>query len=115
MEDLVGTLTIFLRLSNLIVAVYLVWLVLSTYRKSPHGSFSKTLKVMAFAILLFFAVEFAQLFEMIPGWMFETMQSVFAFVFLLLLIYVVEELRMGMRAHDHLVKRKHRARLLDVE
>lgn len=115
MADYVVLLTLVLRLANLAVAGYLLGVVFPLYWKNRNGSFSKALKIVMVAVLLFFAVEFAQVFRLIGAEVFSLLQSLFSFVFLLLLILAVLEIRQGMLAHDHLMRRKQRARLSDVE
>jgi hypothetical protein len=57
----------------------------------------------------------AQFFALLPSGIFDALQALFSLVFLLLLVLVVREIRKSMLAHDHLVKRRQRPRLADVE
>ncbi len=115
MYDFAFALELALRIANLFVAIYLLLVVFSIRKAGKGGSFSKTLRTMLVAVLLFFAVEIAQLFRLIPGEAFGTIQSFFALVFLLLLLSAMHEVKKGMLAHDHLVKHKGRQKIVDVE
>ncbi len=114
MADLAATFLFYLRFANLLVAAYLLWFIYSLYR-SHARSFSRTIKLMLVTMLLFFITETVQVFELIPAATFGLLQSVFAFFFLLLLLSALHEIRRSMLAHDHLVRRKFRGRLSDVE
>ena len=115
MYDFAFVLELALRIANLCVAVYLLFVVFSIRKAGKRGTFSKTLRTMLVAVLLFFAVELAQLFSLIPGEAFGLIQSSFALVFLLLLLFAMHEIKKGMLAHDHLVKHRGRQKIIDVE
>ncbi len=115
MADYVSLLMLVLKIANLAVAAYLIAVVAPLYWKNRQGSFSKSFKIIVVAMLLFFSSEFAQAFKLIEPEVQSVLQSLFSFVFLLLLVMAVMEVRQGMLAHDHLVKRKQRMRLEDVE
>lgn len=113
--DYVLTLMLYIRLANLGVSAYLLYLVGSTIMKYPKGSFSRTMQLMMVAVLLFFLVEGMQVFRLIEGQTFEIIQSAFLLVFLLMILLAVNDVRRGMLAHDHLMRRKNRFKLSDVE
>ena len=104
-----------LQAADLLVAAYLVAIAFRTYWRDTRGSFSRVMGVMVVAGVLFFAAQMAQFFALLPAGIFEALQALFSLVFLMLLVLVVREIRKGMLAHDHLVKRRQRPRLADVE
>ena len=108
-------LTLVLQIANLAVAAYLLSAIVPMYWRNRHGSFSRVTKLILVAVLLFFAVEFAQVFKLIENEAFGLLQSLFSFVFLLLRIIAMREINRGMLAHDHLMHRKQKVRLVDVE
>ena len=115
MADNVVTLLLYLRLANIVVSAYLFKVLFSAVFARHNGSFSRITKIMLVAVLLFFLIEVVQIFRVIGGVEFELIQSAFAFSFLLLLLAATLEIQRGMRAHDHLVRRKLRGKLSDVE
>ncbi len=108
-------LTLVLRVANIAVAAYLLAAIVPMYWKNRNGSFSRVTKIILAAALLFFAVEAAQVFRLIEAETFALVQSLFSFVFLLLLIIAMREINKGVLAHDHLMRRKQKVRLVDVE
>jgi hypothetical protein len=78
-------------------------------------SFSRTTHIMLIAIVLFLAVEIIQVFGLLPLSIFEPIQAFFSFIFLLLLIAAMLEVKKGMMAHDHMMRRKLREKMSDVE
>jgi hypothetical protein len=115
MADAVSLLTFLLRLANIVIAAYVLYFIFLTSRMPANGSFYKTIRLLLLGVLLFFLVEVIQVFRLIPPATFAIIQSLFGFIFLLLLLLVLHEVRKGMQAHDHLVRRKHRQRMADVE
>ena len=105
----------FLEAADLLVAAYLVATAFQTYWRNTRGSFSRVMGVMVVAGGLFFAAQLAQFFALLPDGTFDELQALFSLVFLLLLVLVVREIGNGMLAHEHLVKRKQKPRLADVE
>ena len=115
MEELLPGLTILIRLANLVLAGYLLSILAPMYRTGKDASFSRTVRLMLFAIALFLAVEMIQVFGLIPAGAFEPVQAFFSFIFLLMLIAAMLEVRKGMLAHDHMMRRKLREKMHDVE
>jgi hypothetical protein len=115
MADAYSELMVLLQLADIVVAAYLLKVLLSAALRH-HGTFSKTMKTMLVAVLLFFLVEVVQLFRVADGTELEFIQSAFSFAFLLLLLMATLEIQRGVLAHDHLVRRKAaRSRVSDVE
>ena len=115
MADYVSLLMLALQVANLAAAAYLLAIVARMYFRNGNGSFSRATKAMGAAVLLFFAVQFAQVFRLIPDGLAGGIQTLFSLVFLLLLIMAMREITRGVLAHDHLMRRKQKARLVDVE
>ena len=115
MDELVALLMLFLHVANLVAAGYLTAVVFSMHRASRTGSFSKTMKIMLVAVAMFFLLELVQIFNLLPGAKFEVVQTLFSFLFLVLLLQALLEVRKGVMAYEHLVKRKTRAKISDVE
>ncbi|VVC00242.1 Uncharacterised protein [uncultured archaeon] len=115
MDSSLATLMVFLRFANILVAAYLIYLAYSLCRAKNSRSFSRTNKLLMLAVLLFFIMEFVQIFGIIPGDTFAVLQSVFTFIFIIMLIEATLELKKGVLAHDHLMRRKHKQRMVDVE
>ncbi|MEM4348324.1 MAG: hypothetical protein QXN37_02020 [Candidatus Anstonellaceae archaeon] len=115
MTDYLSVLELLIRIANLAVAAYLIWTIVPMYWRDRSSSFSKTFQIMVAALLLFFTAEFASTFRLLEQESQRLVDSTFFFVFLLLLLLAIRKIRHGMLAHDHLVKKRIRARLSDVE
>lgn len=112
--DNVTVLILYIKLANLLVSAYLVKELLSV-AFLHKGAFSKTMKIMLGAVLIFFAVELTQVFRIITGPEAELIQTAFIFSFLLLLLSAQIEMKRGVRAHEHLVRHRHKGKLSGVE
>jgi len=115
MDYLLSAATVMVRLANLVMAAYLVSIIAPLYKAEKHASFARTVHIMLIAIILFLAVEITQVFRLIPQEIFEPIQAFFSFVFLLMLIAAMHEVKKGMLAHDHMMRRKLREKMRDVE
>ena len=115
MDELVALLMLFLHVANLVAAGFVMAVVFSMQRASRAGSFSKTMKIMLVAVVIFFFLELVQVFNLLPGAKFDVVQTLFSFLFLLLLLQALLEVRKGVMAYEHLVKRKTRTKISDVE
>ena len=115
MDELVPALTLLVRLANLVLAGYLLSVLAALYRVDRKMSFSRTIHIMLIAIVLFLAVEIIQVFGLLPQSMFEPIQAFFSFIFLLLLIVAMLEVKKGMMVHDHMMRRKFKEKMHDVE
>ena len=115
MDEIASALSIVIRLANLVLAGYLLSILAPLYRAERNASFSRTVHLMLIAIVLFLAVEIVQVFGLIPQGIFEPVQAFFSFVFLLMLIFAMLEVKKGMHAHDHMMRRKLREKMRDVE
>jgi len=115
MDELVPGLTLLARLANLVLAGYLLSILAPLYRFEKNASFSKSVHIMLVAIVLFFVVETIQVFGLMPQEIFEPVQAFFSFIFLLMLIAAMLEVKKGMMAHDHMMRRKMVEKMHDVE
>jgi len=115
MDELVPTLTLLVRLANMVLAGYLLSILAPLYRAGNNAGFSRSVHIMLMAIVLFFAVEIVQVFGLMPQSIFEPIQAFFSFIFLLMLIAAMLEVKKGMMAHDHMMRRKLREKMHDVE
>jgi hypothetical protein len=115
MDELVALLLLFLHVASLVAAGFVMAVVFSMHRASRGGSFSKTMKIMLVAVVMYFLLELVQLFGLLPGANFEVVQTLFSFLFLLLLLQALLEVRKGVMAYELLVKRKAKTRSSGVE
>jgi len=115
MDELVPALTLLIRLANLVLAGYLLSILAPLYRAEKEASFSRSIHIMLIAIVLFLAVDIIQVFGLLPPGIFEPVQAFFSFIFLLMLIAAMLEVKKGMMAHDHMMRRKLREKMPDVE
>jgi len=115
MNELISALTLLARLANLVLAGYLLSILVPLYRQGRNMSFSRSVHIMLVAIVLFFAVETIQVFGLMPLEIFEPVQAFFSFIFLLMLIAAMLEVKKGMMAHDHMMRRKMVEKMHDVE
>ena len=115
MDELVPSLAILVRLANLVLAGYLLSILAPLYRADKNASFSRSVHIMLMAIVLFLAVDIIQVFGLMPQGIFEPVQAFFSFIFLLMLIAAMLEVKKGMMAHDHMMRRKLREKMHDVE
>jgi len=115
MDELISALTLLVRLANLVLAGYLLSILAPLYRSEKTASFSRTIHLMLIAIVLFFVVEIIQAFGLLPQEIFWPVQAFFTFIFLLMLVAAMLEVKNGMMVHDHLMRRKLREKMHDVE
>lgn len=115
MDEMLSALTSAVRLANLVLAGYLLSFMVPLYRRERHESFSRTMHLMVIAVSLFFVVEAIQVFRLVPAEAFEPVQAFFTFVFLLMLIAAMLEVKKNLRVHDHIMRRKGREKLRDVD
>ncbi|MFA6214585.1 MAG: hypothetical protein WC717_04885 [Candidatus Micrarchaeia archaeon] len=115
MAEVASALTLAIRLANLVLAGYLLSILAALYREDRSMSFSRTVHIMLIAIVLFLAVEIIQVFGLLPAGVFEPIQAFFSFIFLLLLIAAMLEVKKGMMMHDHMMRRKLKEKMHDVE
>lgn len=113
--DFLHALATVVRVANLVLAAYLLSIIAPLYRAEKHASFSRTIHIMLIAISLFLAVEIIQTFGLMPHSIFDPVQAFISFIFLLMLISAMLEVRKGMLVHDHLMRRKLREKMHDVE
>jgi uncharacterized membrane protein len=114
MSDPVQSVMLVLHIANLAVSAYLFKLLLDSHL-SKQRSFSKTTKIMFVAVLTFIVVELVQVFRFFSADESQFVQALFTLVFLLLLLCVVKEMRTSALAHDHLMKRRQRTKMSDVD
>ena len=115
MNELVPALTLLVRLANLVLAGYLLSILAPLYSTDRKAGFSRSVRIMLVAIVLFLAVEIVQVFSLVPQDIFEPVQAFFSFIFLLMLIVAMLEVKKGMMAHDHMMRHKLRDKMHDVE
>gem|GEM_PF-1779661 len=115
MDEIVPSLTLLIRLGNLVLAAYLLSVLAPLYRTGKNAGFSRSVHIMLIAIVLFLAVEIIQVFGLMPQNVFEPIQAFFSFIFLLLLIAAMLEVKNGMQMHDHMMRRKLREKMHDVD
>ena len=115
MDELVQLLLLFLHVASLVAAGFVMAVVYSIHRATRGRSFGKTMKIMLVAVGMFFLLELVQVFNLLPGADFEIVQTLFSFLFLFLLLQALLEVRTGVMAYEHLVKRKSRIKISDVE
>jgi small-conductance mechanosensitive channel len=115
MDSLLSAITGIAKIANLILAAYLLSILAQLYRAEKHTSFSRTVHIMLIAIVLFFVIEIIQFFRLLPAEAFEPIQSFFSFIFLLMLVAAMLEVKKSMLAHDHMMRRKLREKMHDVE
>jgi len=115
MDELVALLMLFLHVASLVAAGFVLAVVYSMHRASRGGSFSKTMKIMLVAVAVFFLLKLVQIFNLLPGGEFEVAETLFSFLFLLLLLQALLEVRKSVMAYELLVKRKTRAKSSGVE
>lgn len=104
-----------LEAADLLAAACLAAMAFLAYWSDRRGSFSRVMGVMCVAGILFLAAQLAQFFSLLPSGTFDELQALFSLVFLMLLVLAVREIRKGVLAHEHLVKRRQKPRLADVE
>lgn len=104
-----------LHISNLLLSAYLAQYLVFSYFQKRFGSFSRSTRLMVVAVLAFLVVEVVQVFKLFSGTESEFVQSFFTLLFLALLLLLAREIVKNAHAHDHLVKRKLRMRMSDVE
>jgi len=114
MDGIIAALVPAIRLANLALAGYLLSFLVPLYRRERNGSFSRTIYIMMVAVALFFVIEAIQVFGLAAE-AFAPLQAFSTFVFLLMLIAAMLEVGKNMKAHDHMVKRKGRGKLRDVD
>ena len=114
MEDAVQVFMFILHVANLAAAGYAIYFVYSL-QQGNHRSFSRTMKIMAVALVVFFLVEALTVFRVVPTTESEAIRSLFSFVFVMLLLLALSEVKKGMMAHDHLMRRKQKQRLIGFE
>ena len=115
MDELVPAVTLLVRLANLVLAGYLLSILAPLYRAEKEASFSRSIHIMLIAIVLFLAVDIIQVFGLLAPGIFEPVQAFFSFIFLLMLIAAMLEVKKGMMAHDHMMRRKLREKMRDVD
>ena len=115
MDGLFSAITVIVRLGNLVLAGYLLSILAPLYRAEKHASFSRTVQLMLIAISMFLVLEIVQVFGLLPAEVFEPVQALFFFIFLLMLVAAMLEVRNSMLAHDHMMRRKLREKMHDVE
>lgn len=114
MADSVPVAMLLLHITNLAASAYALYLLYSM-QKASAGSFSKTVRIMFLALTVFSAFELVLIFRLAPDVQSEFVQSFFTLLFQALLLLALHEVKKGMLAHEHLMRRKHKQRLIDVE
>lgn len=104
-----------LGLANLGIAAYLLALLYSAYSLHGTSSFSRTVKMMLVAVFLLIALQAIQVFSLLPSSVLEVLDPMLSMVLLLLLVSAVHEMKKSILAHDHLMRRRARNRVSDVE
>lgn len=115
MDELVQLLLLFLHVASLVAAGFVLAVVYSIHRASRAGSFSKTMKIMLVAVAVFFLLKLVEIFNLLPGAKFEVAETLFSFLFLLLLLQALLEVRKSIMAYELLVKKKGKTRSSGVE
>ena len=115
MDELFPALTTLVRIANLVFAGYLLSILVPLYRADKKAGFSKSVRIMLAAIVLFLAVEMIQVFNLMPPDIFAPVQAFFSFIFLLMLITAMLEVKKSIMAHDHMMRRKFREKMHDVD
>ncbi len=115
MDVSIEVLKFYLGLINLGLALYMLPIVYSAMRTNHVHSFSKTMAVMLAAGLLFCLLQAVQVFRLFSGPALDMVEPLAVMALLLLLITAALETKKDMLAHDHLVRRRLRGRLSDVE
>ena len=115
MADSAPIVMFWLHIANLLVSAYLLKYLFDGFLSKSSGSFAKTTKIMLVAVLVFFVVEMVQVFRFFSEAESQFIQSFFSLLFLILLISVSREMRQSSLAHDHLMRRKLRMKMSDVD
>lgn len=114
MSDLLQFAMTLLHIANLAVSVLLFKLLVEAYY-SKQRSFSRATKFMFVAVLMFFVAEMVQFFKIFSAEESQFLQALFTLVFMFLLFCATSELRKSSIAHDHLMRRKLRSKVSDVD
>ena len=115
MDSLFPAIILIVRLGNLVLAGYLLSILIPLCRAEKHASYSRTVQLMLIAISMFLAVEIIQVFVLLPPDVFAPVQTLISFIFLLMLIAAMQKVRGNLLAHDHMMHRKLREKMRDVE
>ena len=115
MDGLFSAINVIVRLGNLVLAGYLLSILAPLCRAEKHASFSRTVQLMLVAISMFLAVEIIQVFGLLPEDVFAPAQALISFIFLLMLIAAMLMVKGNLLAHDHMMHRKLREKMRDVE
>jgi hypothetical protein len=104
-----------MHIANFLLAAYLFKYLFSAYTAKRFGSFAKSTRITLVAVASFLVVELVQVFKFFSKEESEFIQALFTLVFLALLLFVARELVKSGHAHDHLMKRRLRMKMSDVE
>jgi hypothetical protein len=115
MNEYVEMVASYIHLVNLAVALYIIKELLGLLQSGKKVAFSKSLKLALGVAVLFVAVELLQLAGTIAPDVFVLAESLFVFILLVLLLQHYLDMGKSLKVHEHLVKRKFRGRLRDVE
>jgi len=115
MNEYVTMVVFYIHLINLAVALYIIKELYGVFASGKKVAFGRSLKLALGVAVLFVAIEVLQLVSVLALDVFVLAESLFVFILLLLLLQHYMDMIKSLKAHEHLVKRKFRGRLRDVE
>ena len=115
MNEYVAMMVPYIHAVNLVVALYVIKELYGLFASGKKVAFGRSLKLVLGVTVLFVAIEILQLTTVLALDVFVLAESLFVFILLLLLLQNYLDMSKSLKAHEHLVKRKFRGRLRDVE
>lgn len=104
-----------LRLATFAVAAYLLYTLYCFSKDSKSRIFTSALSAMVIAVALFVSIEAMQVFGYIDSDTYDMFHLVVTFVFLVMLLYAMGQMKKDMAGLDHVIHRHSKHRMRDVE
>ena len=111
----VSVILIFFGVANLLLSGYIIKVLVDMCRRHQAGTFSKYMKVMFAVVFLFLITQLMHLLRLFGAEEYAAVQAAFSLSFLLLLLACLLHIQKTWIAHEHLVRARHKQKLVDVE
>lgn len=95
-----------LELLNTAISVYLVYMMLRIAMKAQKGSLAITMRLLAYAFVVFLAHEIISIVSRIPSIRWNLLYVFTETVFLCVVIYTLNQVKTSVEAYEYVLKKK---------
>ncbi len=97
---------LFFELLNTVIAIFLVYTMLKIAVKAQKGSLAITMRLLAYAFVIFLAHEIISIVSAIPSIRWNLLYVFSETVFLAVVVYTLRQVKTSVEAYEYILKKK---------